>query len=283
MLPPREKLGPCHNSLTTALLTDTYQLTMAYAYWRNGNHLRPAAFDLLFRKNPFTGEFTVFAGLEECLRYISGFRFTSHDLDYLRTCGAFGPTPDAAFFDYLAALDCSEVKVHAQPEGSVVFPRVPLLRLEGPLVVVQLLETTLLTLVNYASLVATNAARHRLVAGPDATLLEFGLRRAQGPDGGVSASRYAYMGGFDATSNLEAGRQFGIPVKGTHAHSYVQAHMGWDDVKRKSLVRADGTTELDFCALVSRRRWTHFFAHDNVSSSLRTTHTHTTPHRIASM
>jgi nicotinate phosphoribosyltransferase len=229
---------------------DTYQITMAYAYWKNGTHLRPAAFDLLFRKNPFGGEFTVFAGLEECLRFVSNFRFTKRDLEYLRD-EPVSRNMEPAFFDHLAQLDCSGLRLYAQLEGSVVFPRVPLMRVEGPLMAVQLIETTLLNLVNYASLVATNAARHRLVAGDSAVLLEFGLRRAQGPDGGVSASRYAYLGGFDATSNLEAGRQFGIPVKGTHAHSYVQAHVGMQDVGNRRLRHKDGTTTCpDFVALV---------------------------------
>eukprot|EP00740_Mantoniella_antarctica_P005254 CAMPEP_0181357196 /NCGR_PEP_ID=MMETSP1106-20121128/4822_1 /TAXON_ID=81844 /ORGANISM="Mantoniella antarctica, Strain SL-175" /LENGTH=531 /DNA_ID=CAMNT_0023470023 /DNA_START=58 /DNA_END=1653 /DNA_ORIENTATION=+ len=222
---------------------------MAYAYWKNGTHARSAAFDLLFRKNPFNGEFTIFAGLEECLRFISNFTFTAADIEYLRN-EPFAQTMEPDFFVYLAQLDCSELKVFAQLEGSVVFPRVPLMRVEGPLMIVQLIETSMLTLVNYASLVATNAARHRLMAGPDATLLEFGLRRAQGPDGGVSASRYAYLGGFDGTSNLEAGRQFGIPCKGTHAHSYVQSHRGFEDVGDSRLKLLDGTACPDFIALV---------------------------------
>lgn len=243
-----------HNALVTALLTDTYQLTMAYAYWRNGTHERKAVFELFFRANPFNGEFTVFAGLEEALRYVSAFAFTEADVKYLRST-SIGANMEVEFFEYLLSLDGSELRVYAQQEGSVVFPRVPLLRVEGPLAVVQLLETTLLCLVNYASLVATNAARHRLVAGADAMLLEFGLRRAQGVDGGVSASRYAYLGGFDATSNVEAGRQFGIPIKGTHAHSYVQSHAGWSCVRNPKLAAAkaeDGMCD-DFPALVREK------------------------------
>eukprot|EP00227_Mantoniella_beaufortii_P017634 CAMPEP_0197585630 /NCGR_PEP_ID=MMETSP1326-20131121/7869_1 /TAXON_ID=1155430 /ORGANISM="Genus nov. species nov., Strain RCC2288" /LENGTH=531 /DNA_ID=CAMNT_0043150161 /DNA_START=439 /DNA_END=2034 /DNA_ORIENTATION=+ len=225
---------------------------MAYAYWRNEAHLRTASFDLLFRKCPFDGEFTVFAGLEECLRFISNFRFTEADLEYLRN-EPFASTMEPGFFDYLSGLDCSQLKIFSQLEGSVVFPRVPLLRVEGPMMIVQLVETTLLTLVNYASLVATNAARHRLVAGDHAMLLEFGLRRAQGPDGGVSASRYAYLGGFDATSNLEAGRQFGIPCKGTHAHSYVQSHQGFQDIHDPRMKLLDGSTCPDFVSLVKEQ------------------------------
>ena len=137
---------------------------------------------------------------------------------------------EPGFFDYLAKLSCSTVKVYAAKEGSAVFPRVPLLTIEGPLLVVQLLETTVLTLVNYASLIATNAARHRLVAGKDKKLLEFGLRRAQGPDGGISAARYSYLGGFDGTSNVAAAKLFDIPCTGTHAHSYVSSYLGFEDI-----------------------------------------------------
>ncbi|CEF96681.1 Nicotinate phosphoribosyltransferase-like [Ostreococcus tauri] len=269
------RLPPCHNALVTALLTDTYQLTMAYAYWKNGTHERSATFELFFRKNPFDGEFTVFAGLEEALRFLSNFAFTEADCAYLRST-SIGANMEGEFFDFLLGLDASKVRVYGQLEGSVVFPRVPLLRLEGPLATVQLFETTLLCLVNYASLVATNAARHRLVAGEDAQLLEFGLRRAQGVDGGISASRYSYLGGFDATSNVEAGRQFGIPIKGTHAHSYVQSHASWSTVKNPKLVSADGSTTCDdFPALVMEKLKQLEALRDDMDLELRWTDTNT--------
>ncbi|CAL4920006.1 unnamed protein product [Urochloa decumbens] len=161
------------------------------------------------------------------------------------------PTCEDGFFEYLSSIDCSDVEVYAIPEGYVVFPKVPLMRIEGPVAVVQLLETPFLSLVNYASLVTTNAARHRLVAGKSKNLLEFGLRRAQGPDGGISASRYSYMGGFDATSNVAAGRLFGIPIRGTHSHAFVSSFMGLDEITDKALTSSDGSNKCeDFVSLV---------------------------------
>ncbi|KAL2610277.1 hypothetical protein R1flu_028850 [Riccia fluitans] len=229
----RDRIPPTTNPLVTPLLTDMYQITMAYAYWKAGKQNDFAVFDLLHRKNPFGGEYTVFAGLEECIRFAANFHFSESDIEYLRTI--LPPQCEEGFFDYLQTVDCSEVVINAIPEGSVCFPRVPLMRIEGPLLVVQLLETTFLTLVNYASLVTTNAARHRRVAGNDKILLEFGLRRAQGPDGGISGSKYCYLGGFNATSNIDAGRRFGIPVRGTHSHAFVSSFMSIDEITKRSL------------------------------------------------
>lgn len=237
------------NPMVTPLLTDLYQYTMAYAYWKAGKHHERAVFDLFFRRSPFSGEYTVFAGLEECIRFVANFKFTEEEINFIRD--ALPGTCEEGFLDYLRQVDCSEVEVYAISEGSVVFPRVPLIRVEGPVAVAQLLETTLVNLVNYASLVATNAARHRIVAGKSKMLLEFGLRRAQGPDGGISASRYCYLGGFDATSDVAAGRLFGIPLKGTHSHAFVSSFMSPDEIVEKSLCSADGSTTCqDFVGLV---------------------------------
>jgi len=215
------------NNVVQPLLTDLYQVTMAYAYWKNGKSNDVSVFDLYFRKNPFQGEFTIFAGLEDCIKFLINFKYSKSDIKYLQKVMK---DVDENFWIYIESIDASEIKVSAVPEGSVVFPRVPLLRIEGPLPIVQLLETTLLNLVNYASLVATNAARFRLAAGPNIQLLEFGLRRAQGPDGGLSASKYCYIGGFDGTSNVLAGKKYGIPIKGTHAHSFVNSFQSLDEL-----------------------------------------------------
>jgi len=237
------------NALVTPMLTDLYQITMAYAYFKAGKHNDTAVFDVFFRRTPFHGEYAVFGGLDEVLRFIANYKFAPEDLERLRTI--LGGRCEEAFFDYLGALDMSKLKVYAIPEGTVVFPRVPLLRLEGPVGVVQLLETTILNLVNYASLVTTNAARHRQAVGPSKQLLEFGLRRAQGPDGGVSAARYAYIGGFDATSNVAAGALFDMPVKGTHAHSFVSSFTSFEEVEGRALERASGDGEpVTFAPLV---------------------------------
>ena len=230
-LVPTDPTPPSSNHVTP-LLTDLYQITMAYTYWKDKRQDHACTFDLFFRTNPFKGEFTIFAGLEEVLKLMSTFKFTASDIAYLR---AQMSTCDEGFWPWLAALDCSGVRLYAVAEGTVVFPREPLLRVEGPLAVCQLLETTLLNLCNFASLVTTNAARMRLAAGADATVLEFGLRRAQGPDGAMSASRYSFMGGCDATSNVAAGKDFGVPIRGTHAHSMVCAYTSLEDLSSRML------------------------------------------------
>ncbi|XP_043592675.1 nicotinate phosphoribosyltransferase isoform X2 [Bombus pyrosoma] len=245
----------CHsrqNCVVQPLLTDLYQITMAYAYWKSQKMNDHAVFDLYFRKNPFQGEFTIFAGLEECMKFLEKFRYSSSDIKYLKS--TMPSSVDQKFFEYLKDLTPKDVTIYAMEEGSVVFPRIPLLRVEGPLIMVQLLETTLLTLVNYASLMATNAARYRMVAGKNITLLEFGLRRAQGPDGGLSASKYSYIGGFDGTSNVLAGKLYNIPVSGTHAHSYITSFTGIDDLQEKTLAHKGTGQIYDLLELAYKHR-----------------------------
>ncbi|XP_060805469.1 nicotinate phosphoribosyltransferase isoform X2 [Amyelois transitella] len=237
------------NGIVQPLLTDLYQITMAYAYWKSGKVNDVAVFDLFFRNNPFQGEFTIFAGLEECLKFLQNFHYSDSDIEYLRQ--TLPGNIELEFFAYLKDLTCKDIKLSAIEEGSVVFPRVPLLRIEGPLIITQLLETTLLTLVNFASLMATNAARYRMVAGKHVSLLEFGLRRAQGPDGGLSASKYAYIGGFDGTSNVLAGKMFNIPVRGTHAHSFVTSFSTLADLSAVTLAHAHTHEPRDLLSLAT--------------------------------
>lgn len=209
-----------------ALLTDLYELTMAYGYWKTGMGNRQAVFHLFFRQNPFRGGFTIACGLAPAVEYLESFRFDDEDMAYL--AGLLGndgrPLFEPAFVDSLGRLRL-ECDVDAVPEGTVVFPHEPLVRVAGPLIQAQLLETALLNIINFQTLIATKAARVVMAAGGD-PVLEFGLRRAQGIDGGLSASRAAYVGGCAATSNVLAGRLYGIPVRGTHAHSWV---MCFDD------------------------------------------------------
>jgi len=234
------------NELVNPMLTDFYQITMSYAYWKAGVHEKGAVFDLFFRKNPFRGEFAIYAGLEEKLRLFENFHFTDDHVAYLREQM---PQCEKGFFDWLKSVDCSNMKIYALKEGTISFPRVPLMRVEGPIAIGQMLETPMLTLTNYPSLMTTNAAKYRLAVGFDKGLIEFGLRRAQGPDGGISASRYSYMGGFDGTSNVLAGYLFGVPIAGTHAHSYVQSFTDIKDLKDYTLAGADGKDH-DFVKMV---------------------------------
>lgn len=202
-------------------LTDLYQLTMASGYFQSQIHERRAAFHVSFRNHPFKGDFTMAAGLALVADYLQHFSYSAADVQYLGGLkGADGRALfSETFLHYLQRLRFTG-DVHAVPEGTLVFPQEPLLRIEAPLIQAQLIETALLSWVNFSSLVATKAARIRMAAGTD-EILEFGLRRAQGADGGLTASRAAYIGGVDATSNVWAGQHLGIPVRGTHAHSWV--------------------------------------------------------------
>ena len=206
-----------------ATLTDLYELTMAAGYVETGMADREAVFNLTFRARPFQGGYAVAAGLADAIEVLDTLRYTSEDLDHLaslRTADG-GALFTPAFLDRLETFRFS-CDVDAIPEGTVVFPHEPLVRIRGPLLQAQLAETMLLTIIGFQTLVATKAARIVDAAAGD-PVLEFGLRRAQGVDGGLSVSRAAWIGGVAATSNVLAGRLYGIPVRGTHAHSWVQA------------------------------------------------------------
>jgi nicotinate phosphoribosyltransferase len=201
----------------SALLTDLYELTMLAGYFEADTHKTPATFDYFFRQNPFKGGYAIFAGLESLLDFLEEMRFTKDDLNYLKSLGMFSPE----FLDFLADFRFKG-KLIAPPEGTVVFANEPVITVEGTLAEAQFVETVLLNFINFQSLVATKASRIAYAAD-DATVLEFGLRRAQGPDGSLSQVRASYIGGIQSTSNVLAGKTFGIPVRGTHAHSWIMA------------------------------------------------------------
>jgi len=206
-----------------ALFTDLYQLTMAYGYWKVGYDKIDSVFHHFFRRTPFHGGFTIACGLAPLIEFIQNFHFSDDDIDYLSGL----KTPDnqllfeEAFLSYLKNMRFTG-DIDAIPEGTVVFPYEPLLRIRAPLIECQILETVILNLLNFSTLIATKAARVCLAAKDD-PVLEFGARRAQGIDGALSASRAAHIGGCYATSNVLAGKLYGIPVRGTHSHSWVMA------------------------------------------------------------
>ncbi|MGY5850652.1 nicotinate phosphoribosyltransferase [Salegentibacter sp. F14] len=200
----------------TATYTDLYQLSMAQVYFKQGHKNDIAVFDYFFRKNPFNGGYAIFAGLQDVLKIIDELRFSEEDIAYLRNQDF-----DEEFLVYLKDFKFNG-NIYSVQEGDVVFPTRPVLQVEAPLVEAQLIETLLLNFLNFQTLIATKANRIRLVSG-ERTLLDFGLRRAQGP-GGYYASRAAVVGGFNGTSNVLAGRDFDIPVSGTMAHSFIQSY-----------------------------------------------------------
>src|ERR671937_2550154 len=205
----------------SALTTDLYEVTMACGYWKAGVSDHEAAFHVVFRENPFGGEFTMACGLAQVVDLVCGFRFQEEEIYYLGLQRGNDGKPlfDPGFLDYLRQLRLT-CDIDAVPEGTLFFPHEPLIRVCGPIIHCQLLETALLNILNFQSLIATKATRVSLAAGKDA-VIEFGLRRAQGVDGGLSAARATYIGGCAGTSNLQAGQRFGIPVSGTQAHSWV--------------------------------------------------------------
>ena len=198
---------------------------MAYGYWKLGRDADQAVFHLFFRNNAFDGGYTVAAGLGYVVDYLSNLHIDERDAAYLRSLrGSDGEALfDPEFVEYLRGIEFS-LDVDAMPEGTVVFPFQPLVRVLGPLPQCQIVESALLNMINFQTLVATKAARicHTAARGRD-EVLEFGLRRAQSIDGAIAASRAAYIGGCTATSNVLAGRLFDIPVRGTHAHSWVMS------------------------------------------------------------
>lgn len=207
-----------YNDDSLTLHTDLYQINMMKTYWETGIHEKKAIFEAYFRKLPFENGYAIFAGLERIVHYIEQLRFTKTDIDYLRTLGEY---PE----EFLSYLESFRFKgnIRSAVEGELVFANEPLVQVEGTLAECQLIETALLNIVNFQTLIATKASRVRMVSDND-PVLEFGTRRAQELDAAIWGTRAAYIGGFNATSNVRAGKMFGIPVSGTHAHSLVQAY-----------------------------------------------------------
>lgn len=206
-----------------ALLTDLYQLKMVYGYWKSGLSEREAIFHLNFRRWPFKGGYAIAAGLETAIRFLESFHFSPSDIAYLQSLQDDSGKAlfEKGFLDFLSQFQF-QCDLDALPEGTAVFPYEPLVRVKGPIWQAQLLESPLLNMINFQTLIATKAARICQSAYPD-PVIEFGMRRAQGIDGAISASRAAFIGGCASTSDVIAGKLFGIPVRGTHAHSWIMA------------------------------------------------------------
>ncbi|MFS0781920.1 nicotinate phosphoribosyltransferase [Bacillus sp. 1P06AnD] len=200
-----------------ALHTDLYQINMAETYWEDGIHERRSIFEIYFRNLPFNNGYAIFAGLEKIISYLDDLRFTESDIAYLRELGYKDD-----FLSYLADFRFTGTVLSMQ-EGELAFGNEPLLRVDAPLIQAQIVETALLNIINYQTLIATKASRIKQVIGDDVAM-EFGTRRAQEFDAAIWGTRAAFIGGFEATSNVRAGKLFGIPVSGTHAHSLVQAY-----------------------------------------------------------
>jgi len=226
-------------NLDLTLLTDYYELTMMQGYFHHKTKDRTVVFDMFYRSNPSGSSFSIAAGLEQFIDYLNHLSFSEEDLNYLRSKNIF----DEDFIGYLKSFEFTG-DIFAVEEGTVVFPYEPIVKVIAPICQAQLIETALLNIINHQSLIATKAARVKWAAGKD-TVLEFGLRRAQGPDAGIYGARAAVIGGCGATSNVLAGKMFNLPVKGTHAHSWV---MSFDS--ELEAFRAYGNMYSNMCILL---------------------------------
>ena len=204
------------STLNLTLLTDLYEMTMMQGYFKSTNH-DVAVFDAFYRKNPCDGGYAICAGLDQVIDYIKNLHFSAEDISYLRGLHIF----DEDFLSYLENFRFSG-DIYAIPEGTLIFPREPLIKVIAPIMEAQLVETAILNIINHQSLIATKAARVCYAAGSDG-VMEFGLRRAQGPDSGTYGARAAVIGGCKGTSNVLAGQLFDVPVLGTHAHSWIMS------------------------------------------------------------
>ena len=204
------------STLNLTLLTDLYEMTMMQGYFKNHNN-RTVVFDAFYRTNPSDGGYAICAGVEQVIEYIENLHFDDDDINYLRSLHIF----DEDFLAYLADFHFSG-DIYAVPEGSVIFPREPLIKVIAPIMEAQLIETAILNIMNHQCLIATKAARVCYAAAGDG-VMEFGLRRAQGPDSGTYGARAAIIGGCKGTSNVLAGQMFDVPVLGTHAHSWIMS------------------------------------------------------------
>lgn len=202
-----------------ALHTDAYELSMMQTFWKQGMGNRRAVFEAFFRKMPFNNGYAVYVGLDHIIRYIKNLHFTASDIDYLKSTGQF----DNDFLEYLRDFKFTG-SLRSFEEGDFVFNHEPVLQIDAPIIEGQLVETAILNILNYQIMVATKASRIRSVVG-NQSVMEFGTRRAQEFDASIWGTRAAYIGGFNATSNVRAGKLFGIPISGTHAHALVQAYM----------------------------------------------------------
>lgn len=199
------------------LLTDLYELTMMQGYFKNKDQNETVIFDAFFRNNPMESGYSIMAGVEQVIQYVKELRFEKEDIDYLASLGIF----EQDFLDYLSDFKFTG-DIYAIPEGSIMFPREPMVKVIAPIMQAQLVETAILNIVNHQSLIATKTSRVCFAARGDG-IMEFGLRRAQGPDAGTYGARAAMIGGCIGTSNVLAGQLFDVPVKGTHAHSWIMS------------------------------------------------------------